>query len=39
MLARRTPTDQFVAYKLACEIEASGFVKKLYENNAYLWRR
>ena len=29
--AKNADPDQFVAYKIAREIEASGFVKKLYE--------
>jgi hypothetical protein len=30
--AKNADPDQFVAYKIAREIEASGFVKRLYEN-------
>jgi hypothetical protein len=30
--AKNADPDQFVAYKIPREIEASGFVKRLYEN-------
>jgi NitT/TauT family transport system substrate-binding protein len=32
--AKNADPEQFVAYKIAREIEASGFVKRLYENEA-----
>jgi len=31
--AKNADPEQFVAYKIAREIEASGFVKRLYEND------
>jgi hypothetical protein len=32
--AKNADPEQFVSYKIAREIEASGFVKQLYENEA-----
>ncbi|HMA81113.1 MAG TPA: hypothetical protein VKR81_09495, partial [Candidatus Binatia bacterium] len=32
--AKNADPEQFVAYKIMREIEASGFVKRLYENEA-----